>query len=168
MTAMTDKIYMTLEGQTELRKRIITEENNLKALLKEKAVAYEASGDGWHDNPGWIQIGQQEERISKDINEMKKRLRDAIIIKNNAESLTSVQIGSKVRLKQECKGIVKELILDIVGNQESNLAKGKIAYDTPLGSAIIGAKVGELVNLKAPIGIIKIEILELLHTNETI
>jgi transcription elongation factor GreA len=164
---MTDTIYMTKEGQIELQIKINFRELKLKELILEKAIAYEASGDGWHDNPGWIQIGQLEERMSKEIKEMKQRLSNSKLIANDSRNTMCVQIGSIVRISQGTQKFKKELLIEIVGSQESNLSKGKIAYDTPIGKAIMGYSKGDEIDFIAPAGQMKIIILKLYESWES-
>jgi transcription elongation factor GreA len=164
---MTDTIYMTKEGQIELQIKINSGEQKLKELILEKAIAYEASGDGWHDNPGWIQIGQLEERMSKEIKEMKERLSNSKLIANDSRNTMCVQIGSIVRISQGTQKLKKELLIEIVGSQESNLSKGKIAYDTPIGKAIMGYSKGDEIDFIAPAGQMKIKILKLYESWES-
>lgn len=160
------KVMITTQGKKELESKIKELNDRLKELLKEKAVAYENSGDGWHDNPGWIQIGQTEERFSKELAEMQSRLNNAKIIESKPDKEGSVQIGSIVLIKQNMPKLSRELTIEIVGSHESNLSKGRIAYDTPIGLAIVGSSVGESVDFLAPAGKMKINILKLFNSWE--
>lgn len=155
------QIFITLQGKTELESKIANLTDQLRELLKEKAVAYEASGDGWHDNPGWIQIGQTEERFSKEIAELTNRLKHSKVVNGNSADTDIIQIGSILLIKQNMPKLSREMVIEIVGSGESNLSKGRIAYDTPIGTAIVGKKAGDSVDFIAPAGKMKIEIIKL-------
>lgn len=155
------KTYITTAGYGELQQKINNLEQKMKDLLLEKAVAYEASGDGWHDNPGWIQIGQQEERLTLEIKELKDRLKTATLVESDNRNTNTIQIGSIVQISQNVMKHKREMVLEIVGSQESNLSKGRIAYDTPIGKAILGFSEGDEVDFLAPAGKMKIKILKL-------
>lgn len=49
----------------------------------------------------------------------------------------------------------------IVGPAEADVANNKISYESPLGKALLGRKVGDTVDVEAPMGIIKYEVLEI-------
>ena len=49
----------------------------------------------------------------------------------------------------------------IVPDNEADLKKGKIALSTPIAKGLIGKKVGELVEIKVPSGVIPFEIIEI-------
>lgn len=155
------KQYMTTEGHGLILERIATLEQKLKEMLIEKAIAYEASGDGWHDNPGWIQIGQQEERLTKEIAILKSQLANATVLDNNVRNTETVQIGSIVRFQQQLAKQNREQVFEIVGSNESNISLKRIAYDTPIGKAILGARAGDDITFKAPAGLMAIKVLEL-------
>src|SRR5690606_19636493 len=49
----------------------------------------------------------------------------------------------------------------IVGAAEADVADNKISYESPLGKSLMGKKVGSIVNVDAPVGVIKYEILDI-------
>lgn len=157
----TTKTYLTQEGYIELQHKINQNEQKLKELLTEKAVAYEASGDGWHDNPGWIQIGQIEERMTKELRELVDRMTNSVILNADTRNVQSIQIGSIARISQQTPKLNREMVIEIVGSHESDLSKGRIAYDTPIGKAILGYGAGDEIDFIAPAGKMRIKILKL-------
>ena len=70
-----------------------------------------------------------------------------------------VQMGSKV--------VVKDIEFDeedtfmIVGSTEADPDEGKISNESPLGAALLGQKVGATVDVHAPAGVIKYQIMEI-------
>ena len=66
-----------------------------------------------------------------------------------------------------CRFIVKDLEEDeeeeyhFVGSQEADPMDGKISDESPFGKAMLGKKVGDVVEVEAPIGIVKYEILKI-------
>jgi transcription elongation factor GreA len=69
-----------------------------------------------------------------------------------------VQIGTKVTIETSDKE--KETYI-IVGQAESDPVEGKISYESPLGSAIIGHSKGEEVDVLAPGGVFKVKIIKI-------
>ena len=69
------------------------------------------------------------------------------------------QMLNKVTLKNLNKGTVVEYTL--VGESEANFKEGKLAATTPIGKALMGHSKGEVVEAKAPSGIMKFKILDI-------
>ena len=54
-----------------------------------------------------------------------------------------------------------EQVITIVGANETEPAKLKISSDSPIGAALLGAKVGDVVNVDVPMGVMKLNVLEI-------
>ena len=55
----------------------------------------------------------------------------------------------------------EEETYELVGSQEANPAKGRVSDDAPFGRAMVGKKVGEIVKVEAPIGVIEYEVIRI-------
>ena len=55
--------------------------------------------------------------------------------------------------------------LKIVGSTEANSLEGKISNESPVGKALIGAKVGDIVEVETQAGVLKYEVLEIQRSN---
>lgn len=86
--------------------------------------------------------------------ELKAILSHASVVERAADG--SIGIGAKVVLKDLEEGFEDEYT--IVGTAESSPAEGKISYESCVGEALMGHKVGEMVTVQAPGGAIKYEI----------
>jgi transcription elongation factor GreA len=60
----------------------------------------------------------------------------------------------------------QEMTYKIVGSTEANSLKGKISNESPVGKALIGAKVGETVKVEVPAGVLKYKVLEIQRASE--
>lgn len=155
---MTNHI-MTPQGIARYQQKLEQMFARLKDIQAEKAHAYHASGDGWHDNPGWLQLGQQEEQLSTEIQKIQQRLASAKIIEVQSPSpLGEVQIGSTVYYTMEPVhgGKAMPWSMEIAGSGESNIREKRISYDSPIGKALMGKKAGEAVEVPLPNGLFKI------------
>ena len=95
--------------------------------------------------------------IEARIRELEETLKRAKIIDGEAIDTTTVSVGCFVRIhaldydeKSEYK---------LVGSAEANFAENKISNESPLGAALIGHKVGETIEVKAPAGVYSVKIL---------
>lgn len=151
---MTTQI-MTPQGLERLQQKLAAMHARLKEIQAEKAHAYHASGDGWHDNPGWLQLGQQEEQLSADIQKVQLRLAAARVVDTSVPNADgSVQIGSTVTYTMQAVqgGKLVEWAMEIAGSGESNIKEKRISYDSPIGAALLGKKTGDTAVVALPNG----------------
>lgn len=90
---------------------------------------------------------------------LQKMLKNAKVIDDTDIDITVVSIGSKVKVKDLESG--EEFEFYIVGSAEADPAKSKISNESPVGRALLGKKVNDIVNVNVPVGIIRYQILEI-------
>lgn len=88
-----------------------------------------------------------EDRIEK-LEDIVKR---AVIIEKSGGS--TVQLGSSVKVKKDSDGKIYDYVL--TGQEEADISSGKISNKSPIGSALIGKKKGDIVKVVTPAGEIK-------------
>ena len=98
---------------------------------------------------------QVEERIIK----LESMIRRAVIIDESKIDSNVVTIGSIVKVND--MDFEEEVEYTIVGSAEADPYEGKISNESPLGEALLGAKKGSTVEVNAPAGVIKYQILSI-------
>ena len=93
------------------------------------------------------------------IAELENKLRHAKIIDEKEIDTDTVQIGNTVKVLDI--EFNEEIEYTIVGSTEVNLAENKISNESPLGSALLGAKKKQTVDVNAPAGIMQYKILDI-------
>ncbi len=73
--------------------------------------------------------------------------------------LDKINIGCKVRILD--MEYSEELEYKIVGSTEANSLKGKISNESPVGKALIGAKIGDIVDVETQVGVLQYKVLEI-------
>ncbi len=156
------KSFITNKGLLNLNEQIREKKEFLRQLQEEKSHAYSASGDGWHDNPGWTQLGQQEEMLSAEIVKLEHRLSQAVMIDTTKVRDYRVRIGSKVtyKMKNKVSGSESFHTMFIVGIGESNVKKQMISYDSPIGKALYNLEIGEEREAMLPSGAATLKVVE--------
>lgn len=99
--------------------------------------------------------GMLEMRIAK----LKDLVANARILDESKLNTDTVQILNRVRLHNITTN--KEVEYTIVADSEANLKEKKIASSTPIAKGLLGHKVGDVVDIKVPSGMMKFEILEI-------
>ena len=90
-------------------------------------------------------------------------LKNAEVVDDDAD-LEKVNVGRSVKIYDF--EFDEELAFDLVGSTEADSLNNKISNEAPLGKALIGAKVGEVVEVELPDGIAKYKVLEIKRTEE--
>ncbi len=85
-------------------------------------------------------LGILEGRISG----LESRLEDAVIVENGA-SFEEVALGIPVKIKNLSNGV--ERLYTIVGSEEMEFTEGAASEESPIGQALLGKKVGDVVNI---------------------
>jgi transcription elongation factor GreA len=156
------KYYITEAGKQQLEIKIAEQNLKIRDIQAEKNIAYTASGDGWHDNPGYNQLLQLEERAITELKNLEKQLASASLW-NQPPSTARVQIGTIVRFSMQAARDQKarEVLYEIGGHGESDLQRGCISYTSPIGAALYELRPGAEAEVLIPAGKTRIRILEL-------
>ncbi|HHY91450.1 MAG TPA: transcription elongation factor GreA [Clostridiales bacterium] len=156
---MADKeILLTSEG---LKK--IEEELDFLKTIKRKEIAERikeaiAFGD-ISENSEYDEAKNEQAKIEERIAKLEATLRKAKIIDEEEISLDVVSIGSTVKVKMLAFDEIAEYT--IVGTTEADPYDQKISNESPVGKALLGKKVGDIVDVQVPDGTTKLEILEI-------
>lgn len=90
---------------------------------------------------------------------LKDKLSNARVLDESQLTTDSVQLLSKVKVENQANKMVMQFT--IVGETEADFSKGKLAVTTPIGKALVGHAVGEIVEAQVPQGVMKFKILEI-------
>ena len=157
-SSTSNRYKMSQERLEELK-----EELNYLETVREKEVAEQIKearsfGD-LSENSEYDEAKTEQGKLYSKIAELKDLIEKAEIVDKFESELPrdAITLGSIVRVKD--LEADEEDSYEIVGSQEANPRMGKISDDSPLGKALRGRKAGETVEIEAPVGILKFEIL---------
>ncbi len=88
---------------------------------------------------------------------LQEKLRRARVIKDSEIDTDKVSVGSTVTLRDKKAGDVR--IYTLVGSAEADPTKARLSNESPVGQAIIGKRVGDVVTVPVPVGALDLEIL---------
>lgn len=141
--------YLTPEGMENLEKRLKNLINVRRPQVAERLrLAMEEGGD-LSENSEYEDAKNEQAFIEGEIARLEHILSTAEIIEN-VDSYDTVVPGVRVTLVE--KGTDEKEVYYLVGSAEANPSEGKISVESPLGKALMGAKVGDRVKVKAPDG----------------
>jgi transcription elongation factor GreA len=141
--------YLTQEGKETLEKRLGYLRDVRRPEVAERLRQALDGGGEITENTEYEEAKNEQAFLENDIARIENILRYAKLIEN-AGVTDQVVIGSHVRVIE--KGVDEEEMYRLVGPAEANPREGKISIESPLGKALLGAKVGDKVKIKAPDG----------------
>lgn len=160
--------YFSKRGLGLLKQRLEAAEAGLKKLQEEKSVAYNLSGDTWHDNPGFNALEQREKREVEAIVEMRRLIQAAQVYPLDSRPCETVGLGSIVRVSrfERVSEELNEHVWEIVGYGEADPPRGRIAYKSPIARGLLGLARGESKVIKTPRSEVELEVLDLYESWE--
>jgi transcription elongation factor GreA len=147
---------------SEERLKELKDELHYLVTVREKEVAEQIKearsfGD-LSENSEYDEAKTEQGKLYSKIAEIKNLIENAEIITKSDET-DKVGIGSIVTVK-DCEFNIEERY-QVVGSQEADPITGKISDDSPFGKGLMGHKVGDIVEVEAPAGRLKFEILNI-------
>jgi len=154
---MTDinSIQITKQGLTSLEKELDELTNDKRPKLVERLAFARTQGD-LAENSDYQNAKDELEFLDGRITELEDVLKKAVVVHSNSKS-GQVSFGTKVTVKANGK----ELFFEIVGEWEADPANRRISHTSPLGQALVGKKVGDEVEVEAPVGKLTYKILNI-------
>lgn len=151
------QIYVTPEGLEKANKELQGLTEVKRPAVIEKIERAKEQGD-LSENFEYHEAKEEQGFIEGRIQELEYLINNAVVVENNHKSNGMVEIGKTVKVKNGTE--TKEFL--IVGANEADPVKGKISNESPLGEALIGKKVGEKVEIQAPKGVVRYQVLEII------
>lgn len=154
---MTDKpVPLTREGKAKLEQEL----DELRVRRREVAeMIHNALEQGTSQNDAEYDDAKLEQgRVEGRVLELEDIIRRARLIdEDGAHKAGRIMIGSGVELDWD--GAKRHY--QIVGAPEADAAHGKISNESPVGAALLGKAVGDVIDINAPKGVIKVKVLKI-------
>jgi transcription elongation factor GreA len=144
---------MTASGQRALETELVHLEKVRRPEIVARIASTRSEGD-LSENAGYHQAREDQSHVEGRIAEIRAALRDAVIIEEGAADGVA-RLGARVTVR-DTHG---EMTYAIVGPTEVDPAAGRISAQSPIGSALIGARAGDKVTVAAPAGQMILEVL---------
>ena len=156
------KNILTYEGlrkyESELEELKVVRRQEVAQKIKEAREQGDLSENAEYD------AAKDEQRdIEARIEELENILKNVEIVDEDEVDLDKINIGCRVKLWDV--EFEEELEYKIVGSTEANSIKGKISNESPVGKALLGHTVGEVVQVETGAGIIEYKVLDIQRSN---
>lgn len=153
---MSDVIYITEEGLNKLKEKLDHLRFVERPQISRQIADARDKGD-LSENSEYAAAKEAQGMLEMKIARLENILTRSRIIDESKIDTSTVRILNKVRIKNLHNKSVMEY--QLVPESEANLKLGKIAVNSPIAMGLIGKKVGDIVDIKVPSGIISFEIL---------
>lgn len=128
-----------------------------------KAIAQARSFGDLSENSEYDEAKNEQAKVVARIAELEELIQNAVIVEESDMKVGVVNLGFTVKVYDY--DMEEEVEYSIVGTNEANPLMGRISDRSPIGNALIGAKVGDEVEVETPAGTIKFKILSVERTN---
>ena len=156
------KNILTYEGLKKLEDELQDLKVNQRREIAQKIKEAREQGD-LSENAEYDAAKDEQRDIEARIEQIEKILKNAEVVLDEEIDLDKISIGCLVRLRDVESDEEEEYKL--VGSSEASSLQNKISNESPFGQALIGAKVGDIVEVEAPAGVIKYKVLSIHREN---
>ena len=152
------KELLTQEGYDKLEQEL----EYLKTVKRKEVAERLKIAIGFGDlseNAEYDEAKNEQAKLEEQIIKLEEKLRNADVIDKSQIDLNIVTAGSIVKLYDY--DFEEEVEYTIVGSSEADPFEGKISNESPVGKGLLGARVGEEIEIQAPDGVVKFKVLEI-------
>lgn len=152
------EVILTYEGLKKLEEELEQLRGPKRMEIKERIKVALSFGD-ISENSEYDEAKNEQAYVEGRIAQLETMLKHARVIDEEDVSTDKVTVGSKVHLLD--MEYNEEIVYTIVGSTEANPAQFKISNESPVGSALMHKKKGNVVEVAVPDGILKFKILKI-------
>ena len=150
-------LVLTPEGLKMMTEELEHLKNVRRVEVKEQIAIARSFGD-LSENSEYDEAKNEQAKVESRIQELEQLLKNVVVVSEEDLNSGIVNLGTTVRVYDE--KFDEEIEYNIVGTNEVDPMKNNISDQSPIGSALLGKKAGDTVEVEAPAGIIKFKILE--------
>lgn len=152
------QILLTTEGLRALEDELEYLKSVKRKDIADKIKVALSFGD-LSENSEYDEAKNEQAQVESRIVEIEATLKNVKIIDEDEITTEVVRVGAKVKVFDA--DFDEEEVYQIVGSTEANPDKGCISDESPVGRALIGAAVGDTVEVETPGGVIHFKVLEI-------
>lgn len=147
--------YLTQEGYDKLEAELKDLKTRGRREIAEEIAEARAKGD-LSENAEYDAAKEAQGHLEDRITKLEDALANARVLDKNDLDLSKVRVLTTVTILN--KKMDKEMKYTLVSANEADFAAGKISIDSPIGKALMGREIGEVVEVDVPAGQLELEI----------
>ncbi|MEL6770197.1 MAG: transcription elongation factor GreA [Bacteroidota bacterium] len=155
---MSNTVYLTQEGLDDLKAELQRARTVERQEIAQAIAEARAQGD-LSENAEYDAAKEAQGHLEARIVQLENTLANARVVDESDVDTSKARILSKVRVKNVKAKV--EAIYTLVSAREANMAQKKISVTSPIGKALLGTEVGDVVEVKVPAGKVQLEVLDI-------
>jgi len=152
------EVVLTEEGLKQLQDEVNFLSTTKREEVAERIRAAREFGDIM-ENSEYDDAKNEQALLEHRIGVLQEKLRRARVVKDSEIDTDKVSIGSTVTLKDKDAGETR--VYTLVGSAEADPTNSRLSNESPVGQAILGKQVGDVVTVPVPVGALKYEIVDI-------
>ena len=155
---MAKEVVVTREGYNKLEQEL----ENLRTVKRKEVADKIKVARGYGDlseNAEYDAAKDEQRDIEARIDELEKLLKNAEVVVEDEVNLDKISIGCVVKVYDV--EFEEEMEFKLVGSTEANSLQNKISNESPVGHALIGRKVGDVVDVETQAGMLQYKVLDI-------
>ncbi len=155
---MAERVPMTRDGYAKLERELKQLKSAERPKIVKEIELARAHGD-ISENAEFHAAKERQSMVETRIRLLEDKLARAQVIELSGENPDAVRFGVTVVLEDAATG--DSVTYTIVGEDESDVASGRISVTSPVARALLGKRIGDSVSVRVPKGVRELEVLEL-------
>ncbi len=155
------QMLYTQQGYQELVDELHYLKHEKREKIKNDIAVARSFGD-LSENSEYDEARNEQAKNEARIKELEELVENAVILDESSIDTSVVSLGSTVKVLN--LNINAEVTYSLVGSNESNPIEGKISDQSPIGSALIGKKADDEIEVEVPNGTVRMKVLEVSRT----
>jgi transcription elongation factor GreA len=155
---MNDTLYVTEEGLQKLKEELEQLRNIERPSISKQIAEARDKGD-LSENAEYSAAKEAQGMLELKISKLEDVIARSRLLDGTRTDTSTVRILNKVRIRNKSNN--SEMEYQIVPESEANLKIGKIAINSPIAQGLIGKKVGDIVQIKVPSGLMQFEVVSI-------
>ena len=154
------QLVITREGLQKMKEELEYKETTEKMRIAEQLKVAISYGD-LSENAEYDAAKNDQAALEQRINELRQMIENAVVVDESKINTDAVGFGTRVTLVDLDDEDGEEEVYTIVGTSESDPLGGRLSNESPVGAALLGAHVGEVVTAQTPGGTRRLRIIDI-------
>jgi len=156
----TKRLVVTREGLQKMKEELEYKETTEKMRIAEQLKVAISYGD-LSENAEYDAAKNDQAALEQRINELKQMIENAVVVDESKINTDVVGFGTKVTIVDVDDEDEEQETYSIVGTSESDPLNGRLSNESPVGAALIGAHVGDVVSAQTPGGVRRLRVVDI-------
>ena len=156
----TKRLVITREGLQKMKEELEYKETTEKMRIAEQLKVAISYGD-LSENAEYDAAKNDQAALEQRINELRAMIENAVVVDESKINTDVVGFGTKVTIVDVDDEDEENEVYTIVGTSESDPINGKLSNESPVGAALIGAHVGDVVTAVTPGGVRRLRVVDI-------